>query len=62
MGDVAELKADIRELEREHDALERALTRKHAEYDKLLFAIQAKTAALDQIKREIARLKTHFGV
>ena len=62
MSAVTELKSDIRELEAQHDALERALTRKHAEYDKLLLALQAKTDALDKIKREIARLKSHFGV
>ena len=62
MGAVAELKADIRELEREHDALERTITRKHSELDTLLMAIKTKTDVLDKIRAEIARLKTHFGV
>jgi hypothetical protein len=62
MSEVGELKSDIRELEREHDALERTITRKHAEYDRLLIAIKTKTDALDKIRAEIARLKAHFGV
>ena len=62
MSAVSELKADIRELEREHDALERTIGRKHDELDRLLVAIKAKTAVLDQINKEIARLKSHFGV
>ena len=62
MGAVSELKADIRELEREHDALERTIGRKHDELDRLLVAIKAKTDILDKIRAEIARLKSHFGV
>ena len=62
MSDVSELKANIRELEREHDALERTIGRKHDELDRLLVAIKAKTDTLDKIRAEIARLKSHFGV
>jgi len=62
MSDVSELKADIRELEREHDALERTIGRKHDELDRLLVAIKTKTDALEKIKAEITRLRLHFGV
>ena len=62
MSEVSELKSDIRELEREHDALERIITRKHAELDSILRQIQTKTAVLDKIRAEIAKLKSHFGV
>ena len=43
-------------------ALERMISRKHAELDSLLIAIKTKGDTLDKIKREIARLKSHFGV
>jgi septation ring formation regulator EzrA len=57
-----QLERDILDLEREHDALVRAIERKHQEYDHLLVNIQARTEQLDKIKAEIQKVKKHFGV
>jgi hypothetical protein len=62
MSAAAELKSDIRALEAEHDALVRAINRKHAELDALGIQIKASTDNLAKIRAEIAKVKSHFGV
>ena len=62
MSAVAELKAHVTELEAEHDALVRAIARKHEEFDQLNTHIKAETDRLDRIKAEIAKVKAHFGI
>jgi hypothetical protein len=62
MSAAAELQRDIVELEREHDALVRAIARKHVEFDLLNKQIRQATDRLDQINANIKRIKQHFGV
>ena len=62
MSAAAELKGDIVELEREHDALVRTIARKHVEFDLLNRQIRQATDRLDQINGNIKRIKAHFGV
>ena len=62
MSAVAELKAHVTELEAEHDALVRAIGRKHDELDALNVQIKAETGRLAKIRAEIQKVKNHFGV
>ena len=62
MSAVAQLKSDVTALEAEHDALVRAIARKHQELDALNTQIKANTDRLDRIKSEIAKVKAHFGI
>jgi len=62
MSATAELKQDIRELEREHDALVRACDRKHDELDEVNAEIAREQARLANIKSEIQKIKAHYGV
>ena len=62
MSATAELKQDIRELEREHDALVRACERKHDELDQLNSEVGRAEAKLANIKSEIQKIKAHYGV
>jgi chromosome segregation ATPase len=62
MSAVAELKAHVTELEAEHDALVRAIGRKHDELDALNVQIKAETDRLAKIRAEIQKVKNHFGV
>jgi chromosome segregation ATPase len=59
---ATQLKSDVLELEREHDALTRTIDRKHAELDSLNVHIRARTDDLARIRAEIAKVKAHFGV
>jgi predicted nucleic acid-binding Zn-ribbon protein len=62
MSAVAELQRDVTALEAEHDALVRAITRKHEELDSLNTQIRAATDRLTKIRAEIQKVKSHFGV
>ena len=62
MSATAQLKQDIRELEREHDALVRACERKHDELDEVKAKVAREEAKLANIKSEIAKIKSHYGV
>jgi chromosome segregation ATPase len=62
MSAVAQLKSDVTALEAEHDALVRAIDRKHQELDSLGVQIKSATERLDKIRAEIAKVKAHFGV
>jgi len=62
MSAVAQLKAAVTELEAEHDALVRAIGRKHDELDALNVQIKAETGRLAKIRAEIQKVKNHFGV
>ena len=62
MSAVAHLKAAVTELEAEHDALVRAIGRKHDELDALNVQIKAETGRLAKIRAEIQKVKNHFGV
>jgi chromosome segregation ATPase len=62
MSAVAQLKSDVTELEAEHDALVRAIARKHAELDALNSHIKAATDRLDKIRTEIQKVKAHFWI
>jgi hypothetical protein len=62
MSAVAQLKSDVTALEAEHDALVRAVDRKHQELDALNVQIKAETDRLAKIRAEIQKVKNHFGV
>jgi hypothetical protein len=62
MSTAAELKHDIRELEREHDALVREIDRKHKELDQVRLQIKAETERFTKIQAEIKKVKDYFGV
>jgi predicted nucleic acid-binding Zn-ribbon protein len=62
MSAVAQLKSDVTALEAEHDALARAIARKHQELDALTTHIKAETDRLAKIRAEIQKVKSHFGV
>jgi chromosome segregation ATPase len=62
MSAVAQLKSDVTALEAEHDALVRAINRKHQELDALNTHIKSATERLDKIRAEIQKVKNHFGV
>jgi hypothetical protein len=49
----------IRELEREHDALERTISRKHQELDLIISQIRARTEPGQDPGQNV---KVHFGV
>jgi chromosome segregation ATPase len=62
MSAVAQLKSDVTALEAEHDALVRAIARKHQELDALNVDIKSATDRLDKIRTEIKKVKAHFGI
>ena len=62
MSAVAEQRGELRELQREYDALNRAVDEKHEEFDRINADIRRELARLEKIRSEIARIKTHFGV
>ena len=62
MSAAAELQRDITELERQHDALDRSLARKHVEFDLLNRQIRQATDRLNQINGNIKRIKAKYGV
>jgi chromosome segregation ATPase len=59
---AAELKDDIRDLEARHDALVRAIDRKHAELDSVHAQIKAASEKLTKIEAAIKAVKNRFGV
>jgi hypothetical protein len=62
MSATAELQHDIRDLEARHDALVRAIDRKHAELDSVHALIKAATEKLTKIEAAIKAVKNRFGV
>jgi hypothetical protein len=57
-----QLERDVLDLERQHDALVRAIDRKHGELDQINVKIQAATERLANIQAEIQKVKKRFGV
>jgi hypothetical protein len=62
MGAAAQLLADIRQLEAQHDALVREIERKAAELGQVGGQIQVETKRLEKIRAEIDAVKRKFGV
>jgi len=62
MSATAELKRDLAGLQAEYDALTHAIDAKHDEPDEARAKVRREEARLANIRSEIAKIKSHYGV